>query len=114
MLTPYIRELTPYIKNVDSLHKAEMSNNEWDELMPIVQPARENGRLPPKEIEAILLKLCKNRWLTRKKIAELLNRNEEGLRSRFLSPMVTHGLLRLRHPEKPNRVDQAYIENDSK
>lgn len=26
----------------------------------------------------------------------------------FLSPMVTHGLLRLRHPDKPNLADQAY------
>jgi ATP-dependent DNA helicase RecG len=59
----------------------------------------------------MILQLCENHWLTRKRLAELLGRNEEGLRTRFLAPMVEHGLLRLRHPEKPNRVDQAYTRN---
>ncbi len=52
--------------------------------------------------------LCNNQWLSRKQLAELLSRDSEGLRSRFLGPMVEHGLLRLRYPDKPNRVDQAY------
>jgi ATP-dependent DNA helicase RecG len=57
------------------------------------------------------MRLCEERWITRRQLAELLNRNEEGLRSRFLAPMVEHGRLRLRYPDKPNRVDQAYKKN---
>ena len=41
-------------------------------------------------------------------LAELLDRHPDGLRQRFLNPMVGHGLLRLRYPDKPNRADQAY------
>jgi ATP-dependent DNA helicase RecG len=98
-------------KGVDSLHTKETSDREWDALIKIAEPARQNERLSTKQIESILLRLCEDHWLTRKRLAELLNRNEEGLRARFLAPMVEHGLLRLRHPEKPNRVDQAYTKN---
>lgn len=62
----------------------------------------------PKEMERIILTLCRNRWLTRNEIAGLLDRNSESIRQRFLNPMVEHGLLSLRYPDKPNRVDQAY------
>ena len=37
-----------------------------------------------------------------------MGRNPDGLRSRFLSQMVRHDILRLRYPDKPNRTDQAY------
>ncbi len=95
-------------KTFDSVHKAEIPDNEWDELLKIAEPAKENGRLSHKEIESILLRLCQKHWLTRRQLAELLNRNSDGLRSRFLTMMVEHRLLRLRYPEKPNRIDQAY------
>ncbi|HSX10998.1 MAG TPA: RNA-binding domain-containing protein [Chlamydiales bacterium] len=94
-----------------SLHREELPNNEWDELEKIADLAKQRRRLSAKPLEAILLRLCENRWLTRRQLAELLRRNEEGLRSRFLAPMVEHGILRLRYPEKPNRVDQAYTKN---
>lgn len=94
-----------------SLHSTEVSDNESDELFKIAEPARQNRRLSNKQMESIISKLCERQWLTRRRLAELLDRNEEGLRSRFLAPMVAHGLLRLRYPDKPNRVDQAYTNN---
>jgi ATP-dependent DNA helicase RecG len=98
-------------KGVDSLHKPESADSELDELFEIAEPARQGKRLSNTQMELILLRLCESRWLTRRKLAELLDRNEEGLRSRFLAPMVAHRLLCLRYPEKPNRVDQAYTKN---
>lgn len=97
-----------------SLHKVDHSlhNDDHslhnDELLAIAAPALNQQRFPPKEMEKILLELCKDRWLTRNEIAALVHRNPEGLRQRYISPMVEHGLLRLRYPEKPNRTDQAY------
>lgn len=64
--------------------------------------------MSPKDMEKIVLDLCRGRWLSRNEIATLVARNSEGLRQRFLNPMVEHGLLRLRYPDKPNRTDQAY------
>jgi ATP-dependent DNA helicase RecG len=59
-------------------------------------------------MESIILQLCKDRWLSRRQLSDLLQRNPEGLRARFLISMVAHGLLRLRYPDRPNRADQAY------
>ncbi len=107
----------------DSVHKADGSAHKAGDsahndtadamatLAPIAAPARANQRLEPKRMEQLILTLCQERWLTRNQMAELLQRNADGLRSRFLTPMVTHGLLRLRYPDKPNRADQAYTAN---
>jgi ATP-dependent DNA helicase RecG len=98
-------------KGVHSLHNTEIPDNEWHELIKTAESAKQHRRLTSKEMEAIILGLCQKHWLTRRQLAELLDRNDEGLRSRFLVPMVEHGLLRLRYPEKPNRADQAYTKN---
>jgi ATP-dependent DNA helicase RecG len=91
-----------------SVHKIENSTDQWDALTKIAEPAKLNKRLSPKEMESIILQLCNDHWLTRKQISDLLQRNPDGLRSRFLTSMVEHGLLELRYPDKPNRTDQAY------
>lgn len=77
-------------------------------LLDIVAPARTQKRLQPKDMEKIILQLCQQRWLTRNELAQLLGRHPDGLRQRFLNPMVGHGYLKLRFPDKPNRADQAY------
>jgi ATP-dependent DNA helicase RecG len=106
---------TDYLHKGDlSPHSSDATDHESDELLKIAEPARQSRRLSTKQMELILLKLCEKHWLTRRKLAELLDRNEESLRSRFLAPMVEHGLLSLRYPDKPNRVDQAYIIGNKK
>ncbi|MBI2779045.1 MAG: hypothetical protein HYX62_04580 [Gammaproteobacteria bacterium] len=97
-------------KATDSLH-SEFDSLHNNVLLEIAARARNQQRLTPKEMERILLELCRERWLTRNELASLVDRNAESLRQRFLNPMVEHGLLRLRHPDKPNRVDQAYTAN---
>ncbi|SFK45086.1 Putative ATP-dependent DNA helicase recG C-terminal [Desulfomicrobium apsheronum] len=100
--------------DVDSLYKGDHSLSKVqnslhnEELLTLAAPARERQRISPKDMEKIVLDLCRGRWLSRNEIATLVARNSEGLRQRFLNPMVEHGLLRLRYPDKPNRTDQAY------
>jgi ATP-dependent DNA helicase RecG len=67
----------------------------------IAETAQLNKRLSPKEMESIILQLCKDYWLTRKQMSDLLQRNPDSLHSRFLTSMVEHGLLQLRYPDKP-------------
>jgi len=108
--------LPPDINAADhSLHAADhslqtdkISQELWDELEKIASPARKSKQLNHKEMEKIILNICKDCWLTRRQIAELITRNHEGILTRFLTPMVEHGRLELRYPDKPNRVDQAY------
>jgi ATP-dependent DNA helicase RecG len=93
----------------DSVHKENsLSANELAHLRKISKGAIKNRRLAPSEMERIIVELCNDRWLSRKQLAELLERNPDGLRSRFLTSMVEHQRLYLRYPDKPNRVDQAY------
>ena len=91
-----------------SLQVGEISQDLWNQLENIASPARKSKQLNHKEMEKIILNICKDHWLTRRQIAELINRNHEGILTRFLTPMVEHGRLELRYPDKPNRVDQAY------
>ena len=99
---------------LDSVHKPDHSVHKADhsvhneELRDLAAPARTQKRLLPEEMERIILALCDGRWLTRNQLAELLDRNPDGLRSRFLTSMVAHNRLCLRYPDKPNRTDQAY------
>lgn len=104
------KEIDSEHKTIDSEHK-EIESEQSEALLDIAEPARLKQRLLPQEMEAIVLDLCRGRWLTRNQLAELLDRHPDGLRQRFLNPMVTHGLLRLRYPDKPNRTDQAYTTN---
>jgi len=60
------------------------------------------------EMQAIILGLCRGRYLTRHVLAQLVNRSADALRDRFLVPMVRDGLLAYRFPDQPNRPDQAY------
>lgn len=92
----------------DSAPNEGFSSREMAELSQIAGPARQNKHLPPQKMKQIILELCRGRWLTRRLLAETLQRNPDGLRSRFLTSMVEHGLLLLRYPDKPNRTDQAY------
>ena len=96
-----------------SVHNGKMDSEIWETLLLIAAPAREKRRLDTSLMEKLILELCRNRWLSRREISELLQRNPDGLRSRFLTPMVEHGLLRLRYPDKPNRTDQAYTAADT-
>ncbi len=105
-------------KGGDSEHKERSSEHKDRDsehrhlLQAIAAPARSQQRLQPDEMERLILELCRGRWLTRNELAELLDRHPDGLRQRFLNPMVGHGILRLRYPDKPNRADQAYTTSD--
>lgn len=58
--------------------------------------------------DAILL-ICADRFATAAEIAATLGRNPNNLRSRYLTPMVGEGSLRLLYSRDLNRPDQAYI-----
>jgi ATP-dependent DNA helicase RecG len=96
----------------DSVHSRAHNDPVFDQtLLEIASLARMNKRLPPSDMEQTILTLCRERWLTRNQLGELVHRNADGLRSRFLSRMIDQGQLRLRYPDKPNRTDQAYTAN---
>lgn len=88
--------------------EAENSPHKHPELLSLAAPAREKARLAPEVMRSLILRLCQTRWLTSTELAALLNRDAEKLQARFLTAMVKTGQLELRHPNVPNRPDQAY------
>lgn len=92
----------------DSQHKGLRSDGNEESLAAIAAPAREKQRITPDEMNRIILNLCRGRYLTRHEIATLVERHPTALHARHLKPLIDKGLLKLRYPDKPNRVDQAY------
>ena len=78
-------------------------------LQALAAPARQQERLNTATTRQLVLQLCQGRYLTARSIAALLNRNRQHIQNRILTPMVQENLLALRHPNEPNRTDQAYI-----
>jgi len=99
-------------KSVDSAHnhqnEAQVSNKQWDKLTEIASKFQRSNRLPTEKVKSLILELCQDEWLTTKELSLLTNRHSNGLRFRYLTPMVKEGLLALKYPDKPNRSDQAY------
>jgi ATP-dependent DNA helicase RecG len=102
---------------IDSSHKEpEDLSHKLDELPPgdlarlrtIAGSAHRSPRLPTEEPRKVILDLCEGRYFTAADLDQLMNRNPNSLRNRFLTPMVDAGLLERKYPEEPNRPDQAY------
>lgn len=99
----------------DSSHLPDDSSHltENDQALRVIAEAvAGKGKAPVPEVRGVILSLCRGRYLTADTLAGLLNRTAPNLRSRYLTPMVEEGLLRLRYPETPNRPDQAYTAVD--
>lgn len=94
---------------MDSSHKLEeIPEEELTKLRVIAAPAFMGMRLPVEDTRRMILQLCRGRYFTAADLAELMNRNANGLRNRFLTPLVEVGLLVRKYPAEPNRPDQAY------
>ncbi len=88
----------------DSSHLESMD----EELRTLAAQIAAKRKVPVAEVRVVIQRLCTGRYLNADELAQLLKRNSDGLRNRYLTPMVNEGLLRLRYPESPNRPDQAY------
>lgn len=89
----------------DSLHLLQLK----DELKRLAQSVTKKQRARQTEMQDMIYKLCTERYLDVEYLAKILHRNKNGLRNRYLTPMVEKGLLQLRYPESPNSPSQAYI-----
>ncbi len=77
-------------------------------LLEIAAPVREKQRVSPGLMRETILKLCSERYLTVKRLAELLKRSPETIRSHYINPMWSEKLLELKYPDEPTHPQQAY------
>jgi hypothetical protein len=55
-----------------------------------------------------ILTLCEGKYLSIAQLADLLGRQPEGLRARYIAVLVEQKHLIRLHPGKPNHENQAY------
>ncbi|WFF38314.1 putative DNA binding domain-containing protein [Moraxella nasibovis] len=77
-------------------------------FIEITKPAKDKKRLKPELMQALIIELCLNHYLTSKVLAQLLDRNQQFLRADYLLPMVKNGKLILAYPNQPTHENQAY------
>jgi ATP-dependent DNA helicase RecG len=77
-------------------------------LLDKAAPARIKRKLPKEEMEALILSLCANCFVTIEVLSQLLDRKPEPLRSNSLKPMVDSGALSRAFPSTPNHSKQGY------
>lgn len=106
-------------KDTSSLHYAQPDHPLWEELAErlgadtaerlLAETAHVRGHRPSgEEIRRVLKILCRGRFLSLAQLSYLMGRNSEGLRTRYLTPMVREGQLQLRYPNVPNHSRQGY------
>lgn len=106
--TPPTTPATPPIAAATPPTASATPPTEEEQLLAIAQPAREKPRLAPELTKAIIRRLCSGRHLDAARIADLMRRDAEKMRERFLNPMVAAGELALRYPAVPNHPQQSY------
>jgi ATP-dependent DNA helicase RecG len=84
------------------------TESELEALRPLAEPVAKQKRASAAKLRAVVLELCRGRYLTADQIAVLCNREVEGLRDRTLTKLVKEGALLHRYPNQPNRPNQAY------
>jgi len=78
-------------------------------LLDIAQAVRINRKPSPETTRAVILDLCRGRFLTLNELAKLMDRSGSGLRQRFIKPMLDkEKVLERRFPQQPNHELQAY------
>jgi len=106
-----VHNQTSSVHNESSSVHNESSSVHNDEnlfLLEIANPIREKNRVNPELMRDTILKLCSERYLTVKRLAELLNRSSETIRTHYINPMWSEKLLELKYPDEPTHPQQAY------
>ncbi|MBF0178053.1 MAG: hypothetical protein HQL63_14585 [Magnetococcales bacterium] len=77
------------------------------------------GKVGKGEVHAVILALCRGRFLSLRTLSGLLGRSPDYVRPNFLRELVKSGQLESLYPDRPNHPDQAYrtrkeMEGDSR
>lgn len=93
----------------DKLHAQTTASGLSGESLPaIVVEIRSQQRSNPAKMEAAILTLCQDRYLTAQELAKILQRGMETLKNHYISNLIRQGKLKQRFPEQPTHPGQAY------
>lgn len=89
-----------------------LDSEQEDRLSELAVAVQGKGKVAKTLMEATILALCGEDWLTLRMLARLLNRDPDSLRNHYINPMLRDGRLQARVPGKPNHPNQAYRRKD--
>jgi ATP-dependent DNA helicase RecG len=112
-IPPELKAIPPELKAIPPelgllyLEWSQLSDALQQDLKRIAQPVCARKRVAPELLRLTILQLCNGRYLGRRILAQLLNRNPDDLLKRSLNPLVDKQLLK---PAFPSSSDprQAY------
>ncbi|PZD73421.1 hypothetical protein C1752_02028 [Acaryochloris thomasi RCC1774] len=84
------------------------------DLLQVAAPVRETKKISKTLVESTILKLCEQKWLTLRELAELLKRKPDTLRNHYITPMLKDERLQARMPNNPTHPRQAYRRGKTK
>ena len=105
-VSPTHKDATSVVKGATVTAFPESGSAEAD-LQAIAGPARNKGKLPPEQMEDLIIALCQSRFLTATELAKLLSRGP-GTTRRYLTCLMKRGAIQMRYPSEPNHPEQAY------
>lgn len=96
----------------EDIRSKDPSQRTEKELLKIAEAIRKTKRVQPEEVRRTILELCRGKFLTLNKLAQLLDRSSGDLRQRFVKKLVESEQLLYQFPNQPNHEKQAYRTND--
>jgi len=84
------------------------SSEHLDTLREIAEPVRSQWKTPKTIVEATILHLCEEEFLTLEDLADLLNRTKDTLRNHYINPMLDDGRLEAKYKNIRTHPRQGY------
>lgn len=85
-----------------------LSSEHYNKLLSLAADVRCKGKVAKEVMEATILALCAEDWLSLRTLAQLVDRKSDSLRNHYINNMLQDGRLQARVPGKPNHPNQAY------
>lgn len=108
-LDQFGRLLTPKLSAPVVYDLKKLNHDFLSKLELIAQEPRTKKKLSKQLMREVLIKLCKEQFVTRQCLAELVARNPDSLRQQYLTDLVGEKVLSLAFPQTPTDSRQAYI-----
>jgi len=91
-----------------SLQHKDINPQQLSSLREVARKVRSKKRVDRDVMESMILMLCKDTFLSRRELADLVGRSPASLQNHYLSRMVKKGLLALKYPDNPGDPGQKY------
>lgn len=99
--------------NFPLIDKLEVIAEDYQiKLLEIANLPRQKRRLKPQKLKEVILRLCKDQYVTLNVLGKIVDRNPDGLRQRYIKSLIRDKQLKMAFPATPNHERQAYITKD--